>query len=405
VPEKKDGIDSLLADLHKAFDDLKTSVASSGVSADDVDFLRPPPSSASSGMPEPPESGEYEFEVKIPAPAPQSPTPAETSAAPHMSGAPAEKPGSEPSAVVSSASAAPGTPPAPPVVPETPRYGERPAAYLLSDDGEIDFAAPPETERGMPAPEVPPAAARGIPATTPPMRGDVDRDIPVTVAQPPIEPPPEPVSDRSLAEGFEQFLRPKSAPEPDSTSSGDVVTAAPTGLRIENGTFSIPGMTPEPTAAPGHGPSPASPVPPITEPPVAPVPAASPAASAPAAGVVKAFILYPKGHPEKKALFCEQLAATLTRVSKRPISLEIVGEQDLADPESDIVRFQDSVLDQVKRNEIAALFLLADGVAHVEDFIKKVSPYVFIAKVVNTAELKMKSLYLDISIDVLLVVK
>ena len=406
MPENKDSLDSLLADLHKAFDDLKTGIASSSAPGGDVDFLRPP-SPPTPDAPEPPESGKYEFEIKLSAPETRTPVTAETPETPLPGGVCTGGPGAVSASGVAEQVHAPATPTAPPLVPGTFPAARMPSGSLLGDDGEIDFAAPPPepsagTTAGDTPPEIFPNARR---AAVPPIGGGTSYDIPVTITEPPAAAPPVSSPDRGSAERFEHVLKPEAVLKPDGVPPGAAaVPPAPAEADIGSGGLAVPRAVVAPTADADAG----SPVPPIVSGAVSPTipPSVPPTVeTGSSTGVVKVFILYPHDHPEKKELFCEQLAGTLTRISKKPVSLHIVGEQQLADPERDIVRVQDAVLDQIRKNEVSALFLLADGVVHVDDFIRKVSPYVFIAKAINTSELKMKSLYLDIAIDVLLVVK
>ncbi len=120
---------------------------------------------------------------------------------------------------------------------------------------------------------------------------------------------------------------------------------------------------------------------------------------------VNTVLIYPQSIPETESLFLENITSTLKRVCKKPISLELVWKLQYTDVNKDLILQYPTILDQIKSLNTTALFIVETETTSLEEFISKISPFVLLTKVIKFSELKMKSVYLDIAIDMLLAIK
>jgi hypothetical protein len=118
---------------------------------------------------------------------------------------------------------------------------------------------------------------------------------------------------------------------------------------------------------------------------------------------INTMFLYPVAVPNSKDEFFTNINSTLARISKNKIELlpTLCTEYEFFD--KDLNYFE--ISEKIKQYNIFALFLITnEHTAETSDFIKKISSCVTIAKEISFKELKMKSTYLDISIDLLLLI-
>ena len=118
---------------------------------------------------------------------------------------------------------------------------------------------------------------------------------------------------------------------------------------------------------------------------------------------INTMFLYPVAVPNSKDEFFTNINSTLARISKNKIELlpTLCIEYEFFD--KDLNYFE--ISEKIKQYNIFALFLITnEHTAETADFIKKISSCVTIAKEISFKELKMKSTYLDISIDLLLLI-
>jgi len=118
---------------------------------------------------------------------------------------------------------------------------------------------------------------------------------------------------------------------------------------------------------------------------------------------INTMLLYPAAVPNSKDEFFTNINSTLSRISKNKIELlpTLCIEYEFFD--KDLNYFE--ISEKIKQYNIFALFLITnEHTAETADFIKKISSCVTIAKEISFKELKMKSTYLDISIDLLLLI-
>jgi hypothetical protein len=118
---------------------------------------------------------------------------------------------------------------------------------------------------------------------------------------------------------------------------------------------------------------------------------------------INTMFLYPVAVPNSKDEFFANINSTLSRISKNKIELlpTLCIEYEFFD--KDLNYFE--ISEKIKQYNILALFLITnEHTAETADFIKKISSCVTIAKEISFKELKMKSTYLDISIDLLLLI-
>ena len=118
---------------------------------------------------------------------------------------------------------------------------------------------------------------------------------------------------------------------------------------------------------------------------------------------INTMFLYPVAVPNSKDEFFTNINSTLARISKNKIELlpTLCIEYEFFD--KDLNYFE--ISEKIKQYNIFALFLITnEHTAETADFIKKISSCITIAKEISFKELKMKSTYLDISIDLLLLI-
>lgn len=121
---------------------------------------------------------------------------------------------------------------------------------------------------------------------------------------------------------------------------------------------------------------------------------------------IKTALLYPDMINNVKDKFIENLNSTLNKVSKKPIKILLSLCKNYTSLEKDILLQFSQLLEEIKRNNIEALFLIVKETSSLEeDFIKKLCSYLLVAKVVSYKDLDLKSTYLDISIDLLLITR
>ena len=119
---------------------------------------------------------------------------------------------------------------------------------------------------------------------------------------------------------------------------------------------------------------------------------------------VKAMIIYPAAISDSKDEFFNNINSTLARISKNKTELLLTSYIEYTSFEKELLLQYLSIIEKIKLSNIKAVFLIVnERTFDAEEFIKKVSSYVSIAKVISFKELKMKSTYLDISIDLLLI--
>lgn len=117
------------------------------------------------------------------------------------------------------------------------------------------------------------------------------------------------------------------------------------------------------------------------------------------------IFVYPKVLPESKDLFFENINSTLSRLSKNRVKLfpHLVIEYDSV--EKDII-WNFVNINKIKETKEALFFLIVnESSSESEKLISEISNYVSFIKVITIKELKLKSTYLDIAIDILLTVK
>ncbi len=121
--------------------------------------------------------------------------------------------------------------------------------------------------------------------------------------------------------------------------------------------------------------------------------------------IINTIIIYPKSIPDAKQTFYDQVNTTLKRVSKKPVRMISVWELQYENSEQDLIKNYNWLLSQIKTNDVKGLFFITNEAVILDDFIKKVAMEVFMIKSIKYSELKSKSIYLDIAIDILLTVK
>jgi hypothetical protein len=118
---------------------------------------------------------------------------------------------------------------------------------------------------------------------------------------------------------------------------------------------------------------------------------------------INTMLLYPVAVPNSKDEFFTNINSTLARISKNKIELLPILCIEYEFFDKDLNYFE--ISEKIKQYNIFALFLITnEHTVETADFIKKISSCVTIAKEISFKELKMKSTYLDISIDLLLLI-
>ncbi|MCX7716106.1 MAG: hypothetical protein N2Z73_01660, partial [Endomicrobia bacterium] len=122
--------------------------------------------------------------------------------------------------------------------------------------------------------------------------------------------------------------------------------------------------------------------------------------------LIYTILIYPSTVSETKNIFFENINSTFSRVSKAHIKLTPLLCIEYDSIEKDLLTQFDNIVDKTKHLSNVVLFLVINEAItqeqSVNEFINKISFYVNMAKVINFRELKMKSMYLDIAIDLLL---
>lgn len=118
---------------------------------------------------------------------------------------------------------------------------------------------------------------------------------------------------------------------------------------------------------------------------------------------INTMVIYPAAVSNSKDEFLSNINSTLARISKNKIELLSTLCIEYTSLEKDLLLQSLSIIEKIKLSNIKALFLIVnEQTSDAEEFIKKISIHVSVAKVITFKELKMKSTYLDISIDLLL---
>ncbi|MEN3013143.1 MAG: hypothetical protein ABDH23_00805 [Endomicrobiia bacterium] len=122
--------------------------------------------------------------------------------------------------------------------------------------------------------------------------------------------------------------------------------------------------------------------------------------------VIKTMVLVPLALQDAKDEFFNNVNSTLKRVSKKNIEFKESICVSYSSLTKDIFLQYSLVVEKIRNNNINALiFIVNENTLEVEEFIKKISSFVILAKSITMKELKMRSTYLDLSIDLLLTIK
>lgn len=121
--------------------------------------------------------------------------------------------------------------------------------------------------------------------------------------------------------------------------------------------------------------------------------------------VVNSIFVCPKSVSETKTTFYENLNSTIKRVGKKKIMIVPCLEILYSDVKEDLLKKYQSIVDDLRKNNIKCIFVVTNEMVEVEDFISKISSETSVVKQIKYSELKLKSIYLDLAIEILLVVK
>ncbi|MFQ3675235.1 MAG: hypothetical protein SNJ64_01665 [Endomicrobiia bacterium] len=121
--------------------------------------------------------------------------------------------------------------------------------------------------------------------------------------------------------------------------------------------------------------------------------------------VINTIFIYPLSVPESRDIFYEQINNTLKRVSKKPAEMKPVYEISFTDPDTDLIKNEQEILDKINSYDVKGIFIITNESVSLDDFVSKFSNEVFMIKLIKYSELKTKSIYLDIAIDILLTLK
>lgn len=121
--------------------------------------------------------------------------------------------------------------------------------------------------------------------------------------------------------------------------------------------------------------------------------------------VINTIFISPSSVPETKDIFYDQLNSTLKRVSKKVVTIKPVYEIFFTNAELELVKNVEGILTKIKEHNVKCVFVVTNESVFLEDFVTKISKEVHIAKLIKYSELNTKSLYLDIAIDMLLILK
>lgn len=122
--------------------------------------------------------------------------------------------------------------------------------------------------------------------------------------------------------------------------------------------------------------------------------------------LIKTMLVFPSILQDAKNEFLDNINSTLKRVSKKNIEViseACIGYNSLG---KDVFLQYNLIIEKIKIYNLSVFILIVnENTPEVEEFIKKISSFVLLAKSISTKELKMKSTYLDLSIDLLLTIK
>lgn len=119
--------------------------------------------------------------------------------------------------------------------------------------------------------------------------------------------------------------------------------------------------------------------------------------------VKNAVFIYPTTIGDAKEMFFNNINDTLSRVAKDRIKVVPSLVIEYTSFKNFLLEYENKIKEAVKTD---ALFLIVNEQSDEStNFISHVSPYFSVVKVISLKELKMRSTYLDISIDLLLTTK
>jgi len=118
---------------------------------------------------------------------------------------------------------------------------------------------------------------------------------------------------------------------------------------------------------------------------------------------VNIMIIFPSAIPNSKDEFFNNINSTLSRIGKNKVEILSSSCIEYESFDKDLVLNYSVIVEKIKQHDIFALFLIVnEKTTETTNFIKKISSDVTIAKDISFKELKLKSTYLDIAIDLLL---
>lgn len=122
--------------------------------------------------------------------------------------------------------------------------------------------------------------------------------------------------------------------------------------------------------------------------------------------LINAMFLFPSVLKDAKDIFFSNINSTLKRVSKKDVEVLDAICIDYSSLSKDILLQYSLIVDKINKHNINVLILLTnEDTSEVENFIKKISSFVILAKSIDIKKLNLKSTYLDLSIDLLLNIK
>ncbi len=117
------------------------------------------------------------------------------------------------------------------------------------------------------------------------------------------------------------------------------------------------------------------------------------------------IFVYPKVLPESKDVFFENMNSTLSRVSKNKVKVSPYLLIEYNSVEKDLL-LNSVNINKIKETKNALFFLIVnESSSESEKFVSEILSLISFVKVITFKELKLKSTYLDIAIDLLLTVK
>lgn len=122
--------------------------------------------------------------------------------------------------------------------------------------------------------------------------------------------------------------------------------------------------------------------------------------------LINTMFLFPSILQDAKDIFFSNINSTLKRVSKKNVEVVdtvCISYDSLA---KDVLLQYALIIEKINKSNINVVILLVnENTFETEDFIKKISSFVLLAKSIDAKGLKLKSTYLDLSIDLLLNIK